>query len=162
MSDQPAHVQLFLTSTNADVSVADRDGRTALNFAVLNFSPSCIKVSEGEHPSPMQAIPAFSSMLHAEQEDAWMPVTWESGSGLGMTLDYCCTVTVGSRLLQLQVTEAYYFPTTSDQLQAILDCCESAVNLIDNKGRTALHYACAEGSADCVRTLLAYRTWEFS
>ena len=42
-------------------------------------------------------------------------------------------------------------------LQAILDCCESAVNLIDNKGRTALHYACAEGSTDCVRTLLAYR-----
>ena len=32
-----------------------------------------------------------------------------------------------------------------------------AVNVIDVKGRTALHYACAEGSADSVRTLLSYR-----
>lgn len=43
--------------------------------------------------------------------------------------------------------------------QAILDCCENAVNLADSKGRTALHYACAEGSADCVRTLLAYHRY---
>ena len=43
--------------------------------------------------------------------------------------------------------------------QAILDCCENAVNLADSKGRTVLHYACAEGSADCVRTLLAYHRY---
>lgn len=42
--------------------------------------------------------------------------------------------------------------------QAILDHNEGAVSLIDGKGRTALHYACAEGSADCVRTLLSYKT----
>lgn len=41
-------------------------------------------------------------------------------------------------------------------MQAILDHNEGAVNLIDIKGRTVLHYACAEGSADCVRTLLSY------
>ena len=43
--------------------------------------------------------------------------------------------------------------------QAILDCCENAVNVADSKGRTVLHYACAEGSADCVRTLLAYHRY---
>jgi hypothetical protein len=43
-------------------------------------------------------------------------------------------------------------------MQAILDHNEGAVSLIDGRGRTALHYACAEGSADCVRTLLSYKT----
>lgn len=46
-------------------------------------------------------------------------------------------------------------------MQAILDYNEGAVNLIDVKGRTVLHYACAEGSADCVRTLLSYQKLVF-
>lgn len=40
-------------------------------------------------------------------------------------------------------------------MQAILDCCPMAASFKDSKGRTALHYTCAEGSADCVRVLLA-------
>ena len=34
---------------------------------------------------------------------------------------------------------------------------ESAVTFKDEKGRTALHYACAEGSTECVRALLTAR-----
>ena len=49
MSDQPGHIKLLLTSSNADVGVQDRDGRTALNFAVLIFSPACIRVSKSSH-----------------------------------------------------------------------------------------------------------------
>ncbi len=107
MSDQPHHVRMLLTSSNADVSTQDKEGRTALNYAVLNFSPSCIKVKPHTH-------------THAR-------------------------------------TNAQVCMQVSLSLQAILDCCGSSVNATDPKGRTALHYACAEGSADCVRTLLTYR-----
>ena len=43
--------------------------------------------------------------------------------------------------------------------QAILDCSEGAVSVADSRGRMVLHYACAEGNADCVRTLLTYRRY---
>lgn len=102
MSDQAAHIKMLLSNTMADVSVQDEEGRAPLNYAVLNFSPSCIRVS----PSLCNSS---SSYKH------WFLV------------------------------------------QAILDSNESAVNMIDLKGRTVLHYACAEGSADCVRTLLSYQ-----
>ena len=46
MCDQAAHVRVLLTSTPADVRIQDNEGRTPLNYAVLNFSPSCIKVRE--------------------------------------------------------------------------------------------------------------------
>ena len=37
-----------------------------------------------------------------------------------------------------------------------MDCRPlDAVKHVDEMNRTALHYACAEGSADCVRTLLS-------
>lgn len=42
-----------------------------------------------------------------------------------------------------------------DIVQVILEVCENAVNYRDEKGRTVLHYACAEGSTDCVRTLIS-------
>lgn len=47
MCDQPAHIQMLLASTAADVSMRDAEGRTALTHAVLNSSSSCIKVLEG-------------------------------------------------------------------------------------------------------------------
>ena len=45
MSDQAAHVKMLLNTDRVDVSMQDSDGRAALNYAVLNFSPSCIRVS---------------------------------------------------------------------------------------------------------------------
>ncbi len=101
MGDQAQHIRHLLTTTSADVSIKDRDARPPLTYAVLNFSPACIRVSE-----------SYSYM----------------------TL-YTCVP------------------------QAILELRESVVNLTDHHERTALHYACAEGSADCVRTLLSFRRY---
>ena len=44
MCDQATHIRILLTSTPADAHIQDKEGRTPLNYAVLNFSPSCIKV----------------------------------------------------------------------------------------------------------------------
>ena len=46
MCDQAAHARVLLTSTPADVRIQDNEGKTPLNYAVLIFSPSCIKVRE--------------------------------------------------------------------------------------------------------------------
>ena len=42
-------------------------------------------------------------------------------------------------------------------MQAILEVSEDSVKYCDEKGRTALHYACAEGSTECVRTIVSAR-----
>ena len=44
MCDNDTHIRLLLSSSDANVYVTDREGRTALNYAVLNYSPHCIKV----------------------------------------------------------------------------------------------------------------------
>lgn len=51
----------------------------------------------------------------------------------------------------------YSYWTTYYVIQVILEVNERAVNQRDEKGRIALHYACAEGSTNCVRTLLTAR-----
>ena len=49
MCDNDAHIRLLLSSTDASASITDREGRTALNYAVLNYSPHCIKVTYSSH-----------------------------------------------------------------------------------------------------------------
>ena len=44
MCDQDAHIHIFLSSTQVDAAAQDPNGRTPLNYAILNFSPNCIKV----------------------------------------------------------------------------------------------------------------------
>ncbi len=45
-SEQPNHIKLFLKSLpSADSNPEDAMGRTPLNYAVLNYSPICIQVS---------------------------------------------------------------------------------------------------------------------
>ena len=34
-----------------------------------------------------------------------------------------------------------------------MECEEAAVAMKDNKGRTAMHYACGEGNMECIRAL---------
>lgn len=48
MSDQASHVKMLLATAKADISLQDSEGRAPLNYAILNFSPSCIRVSELE------------------------------------------------------------------------------------------------------------------
>jgi len=43
MCDNDTHIRLLLSSTDANAYITDREGRTALNYAVLNYSPHCIK-----------------------------------------------------------------------------------------------------------------------
>ena len=45
MCNNDAHIRLLLSSTDANANITDREGRTALNYAVLNYSPHCIKVT---------------------------------------------------------------------------------------------------------------------
>jgi len=45
MGDQASHVKMLLNTGKVVLSLQDRDGRAALNYAILNFSPSCIRVS---------------------------------------------------------------------------------------------------------------------
>ena len=45
MSDQAEYIRLLLTTTEADSNPLDKDGRGPLNYAVLNSSPNCIRVS---------------------------------------------------------------------------------------------------------------------
>ena len=45
MCDNDAHIRVLLSSTDANASITDREGRTPLNFAALNYSPHCIKAS---------------------------------------------------------------------------------------------------------------------
>ena len=44
MCEQPDHIRHFLSFPSVDVSVQDCKGRIPLVYAVLNFSPACIKV----------------------------------------------------------------------------------------------------------------------
>ena len=46
MCDNDAHIRVLLSSTDANAYITDREGRTALNYAVLNYSPHCIKVQD--------------------------------------------------------------------------------------------------------------------
>ena len=112
LCNQPAHTHLLLTSTAADISIQDLEGRTALTHAVLNTSSSCIKVSTSLSSISTHFTPHL--------------------------LLICVCVCV---------------------VQVILEVSEGMVNQCDDKGRTALHYACAEGSTDCVRTLLTVRRY---
>lgn len=48
MGEQINHIKMLLSQTAADVGVQDSEGRTPLNYAVLNFSPSSIRVSQTE------------------------------------------------------------------------------------------------------------------
>ena len=43
MCDQDAHIHIFLSNAKVDATAQDSNGRTALNYAVLNFSPNSIK-----------------------------------------------------------------------------------------------------------------------
>ena len=106
LCNQPVHTHLLLTSTAADITIRDREGRTALTHAILSSSSACIKVKQ----SARLSLPRFQILY------------------------YLC-------------------------LKVILEVSESAVSQRDEKGRTALHYACAEGSTDCVRTLLTARRY---
>ena len=46
MCEQPQHIKILLSSLpSAKVNCQDAKGRTPLNYAVLNFSPVCVKVS---------------------------------------------------------------------------------------------------------------------
>lgn len=69
MCDQAAHARVLLTSTPADVRIQDNEGRTPLNYAVLNFSPSCIKVRE------------WQGEWHGEWQGEWQGEWWGEWQG---------------------------------------------------------------------------------
>lgn len=44
MCEHHAHIQVMIREGHASVDVQDSEGRTPLNYAVLNYSSNCIKV----------------------------------------------------------------------------------------------------------------------
>ena len=47
MGGNHQHVRLLINVGSANFNVVDGDGRTPLNYAVLNYSTKCIRVRDG-------------------------------------------------------------------------------------------------------------------
>lgn len=45
MCEHHSHIRVLISDGHASVGIQDNDGRTPLNYAMLNYSSNCIKVT---------------------------------------------------------------------------------------------------------------------
>ena len=62
MCNQPEHIKVLLSSTDASVKSKDGEGRTPLTYAVLVGSPQCIKVCHEGHLSALRYVMRVTSV----------------------------------------------------------------------------------------------------
>lgn len=121
------------------VNAQDKEGLTPLHWAVMSDQASHIRL----------LLTSTSADVSIQDKEGRTPLNYA-------VLNFsppCIRVSLSTikSIIIVRVMLHEIFVT-----KAIADNFEGALNVIDAKGRTVLHYACAEGHAECVRTLLSY------
>ena len=147
MCEQHQHVVTLLSSIPAtNVNARDPKGRTALNYAVLLFSPICIKVKRNK---VIIMIVVFPSQAILECSPA--AVTFRDFKGR-TALHYACAEGSADCIRALLACKRYFIKIAA----AYILSCSCDLHSRDDSGTTPLHWAAAANQPGIVQLLLRF------
>lgn len=147
MCEQHQHIVTLLSSIpTTNVNARDPKGRTALNYAVLLFSPICIKVKRNK---VIIMIVVFPSQAILECSPA--AVTFRDFKGR-TALHYACAEGSADCIRALLACKRYFIKITA----AYVLSCSCDLHSRDDSGTTPLHWAAAANQPGIVQLLLRF------